>query len=130
MRKLIRFALAAVLVFVAPAFSAQPIEAGLIAIASNGNTASAAVSPQAGRSPFFLFFDNKGTLVEVMANPNKDAANAGIPSVDFVASKGAKVLVAGGFGGRIVEVMKDKGVRPVEFKGSVSDAVKKALKPS
>ena len=127
MWKRIVSALAALLVLGAPAVSAQQAASGPVAVAANGNTASAAVSAQAGRSPFFLFFDSKGALVEAVANPNKDAANAGIPSVDFVASKGAKALVAEGFGGRIVEVMKDKGVRPVEFKGSAQDAARKAL---
>jgi predicted Fe-Mo cluster-binding NifX family protein len=129
MRKLIMLALGAAFLFAAPAFSAPQTGPGLVAIAANGDTASAAVSPQAGRSPFFLFFDRKGVLVEAVANPYKDAANAGIPSVDFVASKGANALVAESFGGRIVEVMKDKGVRPVEFKGSAQDAAKKALEP-
>jgi len=127
MWKLIVSALAVLVVLGAPAVSAQQTGPGLVAVAANGNTASSTVSAQAGRSLFFLFFDSKGTLVESVANPNKDSANAGIPSVDFVASKGAKVLVAEGFGGRIVEVMKDKGVRPVEFKGSAKDAAKKAL---
>lgn len=130
MWKFIVSALAALVVLVPAAISAQPTAPGLIAVAANGNTAAAAVGAQAGRSPFFLFFDSKGTLVEAVANPNKDAPNAGIPSVDFVASKGAKVLVAESFGGRIVEVMKDKGVRPVQFKGSAKDAAKKALEPN
>ena len=130
MRKLILFALGATFLFAAAAFSAPQTESGLVAIAANGNTASAAVSPQAGRSPFFLFFDRKGVLVEAVANPYKDAGNAGIPAVDFVAGKGANVLVAEGFGGRIVEVMKGKGVRAMEFKGSATDAAKAALKPS
>jgi len=30
-------------------------------------------------------------------------------------------------GPKIVEVMKDKGIRPVEFRGSARNAVKKAL---
>jgi predicted Fe-Mo cluster-binding NifX family protein len=87
------------------------------------------VSAQAGRSPYLLFFDAKGTLLEAVPNPYMDSGNAGIPTVDLVASKGATVLVAGGFGGRIVDVMKGKGVRPVEFKGSAKDAAIKASQP-
>jgi predicted Fe-Mo cluster-binding NifX family protein len=66
-------------------------------------------------------------LVEAVDNPYKDAENAGIATLDFLASKGVKVLVAESFGSKIVEVMKNKGIRPVEFKGSATDAVKKAL---
>jgi predicted Fe-Mo cluster-binding NifX family protein len=99
----------------------------MIAVAASNKTVSASVSSQAGRSPFFLLFDKQGTFVEAVDNPYKDAGNAGIPSLDFLASKGVKVLVAEGFGSKIVEVMKSKGMRPVEFKGNAKDAVKKAL---
>jgi predicted Fe-Mo cluster-binding NifX family protein len=99
----------------------------MVAVAANGKTASASVSSQAGRSPFFLLFDKQGILVEAVDNPYKDARNAGIPALEFLASKGVNVLVAEGFGSRIVEVMTSKGMRPVEFRGNARDAVKKAL---
>ena len=106
---------------------AQQGNVSMVAVAANGNTVSAAVANQPGRSPFFLFFDKKGAFVEAVSNPYKDSGNAGIPTLELLAGKGIKVLVAGSFGGRIVEVMKEKGIRPVEFKGSAKDAVKKAL---
>ena len=106
---------------------AQQTKSPLLAVAANGNTVSAPVGNQPGRSPFFLFFDKQGTFVEAVSNPYKDSGNAGIPTLELLAGKGIKVLVAGSFGGRIVEVMKEKGIRPVEFKGSAKDAVKKAL---
>jgi hypothetical protein len=43
-------------------------------------------------------FDKQGTFVEAVDNPYKDGANAGIPTIDFLAAKGAKVVVAEGFG--------------------------------
>jgi predicted Fe-Mo cluster-binding NifX family protein len=129
MKKLIVAGLAVLLLATTGFVLAQPGGARVIAIAASGKLISDSVSTQAGRSPFFLFFDNQGRLVETVANPYKDAANAGIPTLDFLASKGAKVLVAESFGPKIIEVMKEKGIRPVEFKGSVRDAVKKALEP-
>lgn len=98
-----------------------------IAVAANGNAVSASVGSQPGRSPFFLLFDTKGSFVEAEANPYKDAGNAGIPALDFLAGKGVKVVVAESFGSKIVEVMKDKGMRPLEFTGRAQDAVRKAL---
>ncbi len=98
-----------------------------IAVAAGGNTVSAPVGSQPGRSPFFLLFDAKGTLLEAASNQYQHAGSAGIPALDFLAGKGIKVVVAESFGPKIVEVMKDKGMRPVEFKGSARDAVKKAL---
>ena len=106
---------------------AQQNRSVMVAVAANGNTVSASVGNQPGRSPFFLFFDKQGAFVEAVNNPYKDAGNAGIPTLDFLASKGIKVLVAGWFGPQIVETMKGKGMRQVVFTGSVKDAVKKAL---
>jgi predicted Fe-Mo cluster-binding NifX family protein len=98
-----------------------------IAVAANGQTPAASISTQAGRAPFFLFFDEKGKLIEAIANPAKDSQNSGIAVADFLAGKGVTVVVAEEFGSRIVEVMKGKGIRAVAFKGSVEAAVKKIL---
>lgn len=97
-----------------------------IAVAANGATASAAVGNQLGRSPFFLLFDAQGALVAAEPNPYKDAGNAGVPALDLLAGKGVKTIVAENFGRRIVKVMADKGIRPVEFKGTAKDAARKA----
>lgn len=102
-------------------------QAPMVAVAANGNTVLASVGNQPGRSPFFLFFDGQGAFVTAASNPYKDAGNAGIPTLDFLAGKGIKVVVAESFGPKIVQVMKDKGMRPVEFKGGAKDAVRKAL---
>jgi predicted Fe-Mo cluster-binding NifX family protein len=126
-RTLLSVAFSAMLLVTSGFALAQQNNSEMIAVAANGKTVSASVSPQAGRSPFFLLFDKQGALVEALDNPYKDAGNAGIPVLDFLAGKGVKVLVAEGFGSRIVEVMKGKGMRPVEFKGSAKDAIKKAL---
>jgi predicted Fe-Mo cluster-binding NifX family protein len=98
-----------------------------IAVAANGQTPAASISPQAGRAPFFLFFDENGKLIETIANPVKDSQNSGIAVADFLAGKGVTVVVAEGFGNRIVEVMKGKGIRTVAFKGSAEAAIKKVL---
>jgi len=106
---------------------AQEGSAGVIAIASSGKTLSASVSSQAGRSPYFLLVDKQGALLDAVENPYKDAGNAGIRTLDFLAGKGVNVLVAEGFGSRILEVMKEKRIRPVEFKGTAKNAVQRAL---
>jgi len=130
MKKLISQCLAALLLVTSGFVLAQQNKSEMIAVAASNKTVSASVSSQAGLSPFFLLFDKQGTFVEAVDNPYaKDAGRAGIPTVDFLAGKGVKVLVAGSFGPNIIEVMKDKGMRPVEFKGNAKDAVKKAMAP-
>ena len=98
-----------------------------IAVAANDKIPGASVSSQAGRSPFFLLFDEKGKLTEVITNPYKEAGNSGIAVADFLAGKGVTIVVAEGFGDRIVQVMKSKGIRAVAFKGSAEEAIKKVL---
>jgi predicted Fe-Mo cluster-binding NifX family protein len=97
-----------------------------IAVAANDKTPAASVSKQAGPSPFFQIFDGKGKLIETIANPFKEGGG-GIAVADFLAGKGVTVVVAQGFGDKIVQVMKDKGMKAVAFKGSVEAAVKKVL---
>ncbi len=99
-----------------------------IAVVGEGKTLEAKVSGQPGRSPFILFFDEKGNLIEAIANPAKDAPSSGIAVTDFLAGKGVTIAVAGEYGPQIVEVMKSKGIKAVTFKGSVGEAVKKVLK--
>ena len=127
MKKLISQCLAALLLATSGFVLAQQNKSEMIAVAASNKTVSASVSGQAGRSPFFLLFDKQGNFVEGVDNPYKDAGRAGIPTLDFLAGKGVTVLVAEGFGSQIVEVMKSRGMRPVEFKGNAKDAVKKAL---
>lgn len=127
MKKSVLTALTVLLLLTSGFSISQQSKSEMVAVAANGKTVSAAVSSQAGRSPFFLLFDKQGVLVEAADNPYKDAGNAGILVLDFLAGNGVKVLVAEGFGSRIVEVMKSKGMRPVEFKGNAKDAIKKAL---
>jgi len=106
------------------AFAAGPATIG---VAAEGKVPSSQVSSVAGRCPYFLLFDEKGMFVEAVANPHKDAqGGAGTQVVDFLAGKGVKVVIAEAFGPKIIDVMKGRGMRHLEFKGIVADAVKKA----
>jgi predicted Fe-Mo cluster-binding NifX family protein len=97
-----------------------------VAVAASDKTPAASVSKQAGPSPFFQIFDGKGKLIETIANPYKEGGG-GIAVADFLAGKGVTVVVAEAFGDKIVQVMKDKGMKAIAFKGSVEEAVKKVL---
>jgi predicted Fe-Mo cluster-binding NifX family protein len=124
MKKGMSIAMAFALFLAIPAFAAQNVK---IAVAAIDKVPGAAVSGQAALSPYFLFFDQKGKLLEAVQNPYKDAEGAGPSVIEYLAGKGATVVVAGGFGPKIVDVMKAKGISPVSFTGSAADAVKKVL---
>jgi predicted Fe-Mo cluster-binding NifX family protein len=102
-------------------------KAEIIAVAANGQTTKASVSAQAGKAAFFLIFDKEGKLIETLANPEKNAASPGTAVIDFLVGKRATVIVAEGFGPKIVEVMKGKGIKAISFKGSVEEAIKMVL---
>ena len=129
MKALIYAALAASLLATQGLASAQQSQRELIAVAAASHDLSSPVSGRPGQSPLFLLFDMQGRFIEAVDNPHKnDKGNAGIPTVDFLGSKGVKVIVAASLGARIVEVMQSKGIQPMEFAGSVGDAVKRAVK--
>ncbi|MBN1842876.1 MAG: NifB/NifX family molybdenum-iron cluster-binding protein [Deltaproteobacteria bacterium] len=99
-----------------------------IAVASTGKTTAASVSNLAARSPYYLIFDGKGNLTEAVSNPYEDAASGAGPSAaNFLAAKGVTIVVAESFGIKMINVLKNKQVRYIEFEGHVDKAVKKAL---
>ncbi len=100
---------------------------GTIVVAANGATETSTVSAQAGGAAFFLIFDNKGKLIETLASPVKDAASPGTAVVHFLVGKGATVVVAEGFGPKIVGDLASKSIRAVSFKGSVDESIKNVL---
>ncbi len=101
---------------------------GKIAVATEGKTAAAQVSGVAARSPYFLFFDESGKFLEAVDNPYRAArGGAGTSVVPFLAQKGATVVVAGEFGENMIDAIKGKGMRYLEFKGSAEEALKKVL---
>ena len=124
MKKVIYLMLAILFLVSGLAFAGQKEK---IAVAANGQTPESSVSAQAGRAPFFLFFDENGKLTEAIPNPAKDSQNSGIAVADFVAGKGVTIVVAEAYGPQIVQVMKSKGIRAIAFKGSAEEAVKKVL---
>jgi len=118
------------MVLVAPFLMMSLVYAGQkerIAVAADKKMPDAAVSSQAGRSSFFLFFDEKGTFLEAIGNPYTDAKSRGTAVADFLAAKGVTVVVAGSFGDRVTEGLKNKGIRALTLKGKVVDAVKKVV---
>jgi predicted Fe-Mo cluster-binding NifX family protein len=122
MKKVIAVTLGALFLLTCFALAGQKEK---IAVAADGETPAASVSGQPARSPYFLFFDEKGKMIEAVANPARD----GIAATEFLAGKGVTVAVAGEYGPQIIDIMKKKGIKAVAFKGSAEEAVKKVLQP-
>jgi predicted Fe-Mo cluster-binding NifX family protein len=107
--------------------AAGAADKGMIVVAAEGQTAEVSVSDLVARAPFFLFFDGTGKLLETVANPYRQGGGSGITVADFLARRGAGVIVAGGFGPKIADEIRGKGIATVSFKGSARDAVRSVL---
>ena len=100
-----------------------------IAVASGDKTAKASVSNEAAKCPYYLIFDSKGKLAEVINNPYGDASRGAGPSAaNFLAQQGVTLVIAGNFGSKMINTLKNKGITHFEFKGRVNEAVKRVLK--
>jgi len=98
-----------------------------IAVAAGGDSRTAEVNAQLASSPYLLVFDQKGKLLEAIENPYRQSDNPGPDVVNYLAGKGVTVMIAGGFGPKILEVMKAKEIWPIAFNGHADDALKKVL---
>ena len=109
--------------------NAAELENMKIAVAADNKTAKASVSNMAAKCPYYLIFNNKGELIEVVNNPYKDASRgAGPLAANFLAQRGIDIIVAESFGSKMVNTLENKGVTHFEFKGLADNAVKKVLK--
>ena len=95
-------------------------------------TAIAATAPEVGsqiamhgaRAPFYLLFDEQGTLLEVLANPAVQAERGAAPEAAILlADKGVTLLAAGDFGHRFVSELEHRGIKQVLRSGLISEVV-------
>jgi len=109
--------------------NAAELEKMKIAVAASSKTAKASVSNMAAKCPYYLIFNNKGELIEVIDNPYRDASGGAGPSAaNFLAQRDIDIIVAGSFGSKMIDALKNKGIIHFEFKDRVDDAVKRVLK--
>ena len=107
---------------------ASPANITRIAVASEGQTATAAVGSVAARSLYFLIFDGSGKLVESISNPHQKArSGASSLVVNLLSQHGVHVFISQAFGEKMADALKTKGIEHFESKGSAADAVKRYL---
>ena len=109
--------------------NAAELEKMKIAVASCDKIAKSSVSNEAAKCPYYLMYDSKGEMTEVIDNPYGDASRgAGPLAANFLAQHGVTLVIAGNFGSKMINTLKNKGITHFEFKGRADDAVKRALK--
>ena len=118
----------AILFLCAVMVNAAELEKIKFAVASSDKTTTASVSNEAAKCPYYLIFDSKGKLTEVIDNPYENASGGAGPSAaNFLAQRGVTIVIAVDFGSKMINTLKDNGIAHFEFKGSVDDAVKRTL---
>lgn len=101
-----------------------------IAVAAESGSEDAPISQFAARSPYFLLFDEQGNLVEAVDNPYyHEQHRAGPQVVEFLSGKGIHTFIAGEFGVKMVNAMKQKNMAFKQEAGRAADAVRRLLKP-
>ena len=96
-----------------------------IAISSMGTDLDAQVDPRFGRCAHFIIVETDDMSFEAFDNENTAlGGGAGIQSAQFVASKGAKVIITGNVGPNAVSTLSAAGIQLVTGQmGTVREAI-------
>lgn len=96
-----------------------------IAIASTGESLESRIDSRFGRCAYFAIYDTDRKATEFFPNPAKDSAEgAGPEAVKFVASKGAKRVIAPEFGKKAEAMLEKLQVEMLEMKDkTISEAI-------
>jgi len=94
-----------------------------IAIASLDKDINSEVSPQAGRAPYYLIFDN-GELIESWKNVFAvGGGGVGSAVAKIMVDKNVEKVISGKFGEKMKTALTEKGVSFEEKKGIIKDII-------
>ncbi len=86
-----------------------------IAIASEKEDIESDVCPTAGRSPYYLIFEDK-ELVKTIKNPFAvGGGGAGFGVAQMLANEDVNLVISGRFGGNMISAMEEKGMKYKEI---------------
>lgn len=101
-----------------------------IAITAEGTELDAKLDPRFGRCAYFIFYDQEGDSYEAVKNENAAASGgAGVSSGQFVADRGAKVVITGRIGPKALRTLQAAGISIFTgATGTVADALEQYRK--
>jgi len=89
-----------------------------IAIATETNSENSAISPNAGRSPYYLIFDENKKLIESLDNPFRHGGGgAGFGVAKMLADNSVDIVIAGKFGDNMIGALESRGIKFYEKNG-------------
>ena len=99
-----------------------------IAVASVSRDENSEISPRPGRARFYLLFDERGELLEVISNPfSRGGGGAGFGVAKMLADRGVDVVVGGQFGENMEGALRERGLKYHEITGSVREGLVRAV---
>ncbi|RJQ64527.1 MAG: dinitrogenase iron-molybdenum cofactor biosynthesis protein [Desulfobacteraceae bacterium] len=85
-----------------------------IAVSAGQNHLDSTVDPRFGRCAFFLIVDSENMTFQAFPNENSAlGGGAGIQSAQFIASKGAQLLITGNCGPNAMRTLSAAGIKVV-----------------
>lgn len=96
----------------------------IIAVATQSKQTDSEVFTQGGRAPYFLLFADDGSLIEAIKNPFAvGGGGAGFGVAKMLADRNVDIVVAGKMGENMIGALEARGMKGVEFSGTVTDAL-------
>jgi len=95
-----------------------------IAVAAVGKYQNSEISPRSGRSKFYLLFDDRGNLLEVVSNPfSRGGGGAGFGVAKMLADKKVDIVIGCQKGEHMEEALQARGLKYYQMTGLAKDAV-------
>lgn len=95
-----------------------------IAIAATAPILDGQIAMHGARAPFYLLFDERGDMLEVLANPVVQAEGGAAPRAALLlADKGVTLMAAGDFGNRFISELEGRGINHELKSGLISDVI-------
>ena len=100
-----------------------------LAVAAEGPEANASISTRAARAPFYLIFEQNGRMIMSLQNTAaEEGSGASSKAVKLLEQYDVGTLVAGDFGGKILDAMKEREIKHIIATGTVADTIRSLTK--
>lgn len=100
-----------------------------LAVAAEGSEVNSSISSRAARAPFYIIFEKNGSMIMSIQNTAaEESSGASSKAVKLLQKYGVGTLVAGDFGGKILDAMKEQEIKHVIATGIVSETIRSLTK--
>lgn len=85
-----------------------------LAVAAEGSDVNSSISSRAARASFYLIFEKNGRMIMSIQNTAaEESSGVNSKAVKLLEKYGVGTLVAGDFGGKILDAMKEQEIKHV-----------------